>query len=793
MFAKVGKRIAGILAFTTVSVVSAAVGLYLTTGYWLDEKLVLRLAPLDSIVHFESTDFSLRVHNSGFLGKRIEFNSAGGFCARAPDERWRVCFDRFEASTRMHWNKRLRPTIDEIGPIRIEASSLRVSPSKNPPPPKEPEAPSPPSRWIPSFASDFRLREARMTLADGRYERDDGFERIGFRLEGAPTSREDVYGLGFEASLKGTADPRIIEVSFDSTLDRNTDFRGTLKGYVGSPRRKPEARLQAGFVWNMRSATGELEGSAKFKRLAEMLPEAELTRFKIRKADDVSLETDWMAVLDLGKPIHRARSALPAPELALRVVGKANARSTRIGDDAIRFDVSIPKTRQWGFDLDAETRGTYHRADGRLDLARARVELATPRFRSVVDRLRMTQLAIPAPLNEMDGSVSLRVGQDGTIVERGGRVTLPIRVSTDLSSPNQKFITSTEGAFSFPDRSSSNERMKLELLAKLARVDLYAPNLNPVSPAPAFRLDSRIVRGTPSEGGSAKKPKAKPRSKPPAPAVPATDAESMTLAQSSAIRAAASGSNASVSAPMPAPAETKPVEAGGLDLDLRVETGDPMIIRYRLFHPYAAFNGGLRVMTGKPVELRADLEPMDVEYFSRRARVERLAFSLAKDGSPVLSSRLTIVKDTYHLHADIYEAGGSTSITLSSDPPLSDEDIISLVLFNDLARDLDTNLDGSVRDTQSAISQRAIGFLSFFVLASTPVDSVAYDPATKMYSARVSLPGGVSATVGSDWQKSQEVGFRKRIGGKWSISATTRTDSEGETRQESLLEWFNRY
>jgi hypothetical protein len=58
----------------------------------------------------------------------------------------------------------------------------------------------------------------------------------------------------------------------------------------------------------------------------------------------------------------------------------------------------------------------------------------------------------------------------------------------------------------------------------------------------------------------------------------------------------------------------------------------------------------------------------------------------------------------------------------------------------------------------------------------------------------VKLANGLTATVGTDWDKTQEVALRKRLGKNFVLSTILQSDPEtnSETRK-TLIEWFKRF
>ena len=92
------------------------------------------------------------------------------------------------------------------------------------------------------------------------------------------------------------------------------------------------------------------------------------------------------------------------------------------------------------------------------------------------------------------------------------------------------------------------------------------------------------------------------------------------------------------------------------------------------------------------------------------------------------------------------------------------------------------------------MTNRALGILSIFALSSTPVEAVNFNPASRVYSARVKLASGLTATVGTDWEKAQEVALRKRLGNSFVLSTIFQTDPDTNSETtKTLLEWFRRF
>ena len=74
---------------------------------------------------------------------------------------------------------------------------------------------------------------------------------------------------------------------------------------------------------------------------------------------------------------------------------------------------------------------------------------------------------------------------------------------------------------------------------------------------------------------------------------------------------------------------------------------------------------------------------------------------------------------------------------------------------------------GSVGALSAAFADRAVALASLYLFASTPIQRVGYNPATKKASARIKLGSGTSLLVGGN-ENQAEAGIRRRLGhGEW--------------------------
>jgi autotransporter translocation and assembly factor TamB len=131
-------------------------------------------------------------------------------------------------------------------------------------------------------------------------------------------------------------------------------------------------------------------------------------------------------------------------------------------------------------------------------------------------------------------------------------------------------------------------------------------------------------------------------------------------------------------------------------------------------------------------------------------------------------------------------------ILLKSDPPLPENQIIAVLIFGRPLDELDSDQTASVGSTQAAITDGAISLASLYLLASTPIQSVNYDPSSGAVSAKVRLGDGMSLNLGRSTQEST-IGIRKRIGRYWTLETDFSNSAPYGKVGSAYLEWSHRY
>ena len=139
---------------------------------------------------------------------------------------------------------------------------------------------------------------------------------------------------------------------------------------------------------------------------------------------------------------------------------------------------------------------------------------------------------------------------------------------------------------------------------------------------------------------------------------------------------------------------------------------------------------------------------------------------------------------------------GSTAkpaVSFESDPPMTQNEIVALVLYGKSPNELDSDQKASAGNATAAMTNGAFGLASLYLFASTPVDSVGYDAATQSYQVKFKLPGGATLAVGSNLQESRTLSLRKRLARHWELQTEAARASGERGAITTFLQWFERY
>ncbi|KHD87585.1 MAG: hypothetical protein OM95_13405 [Bdellovibrio sp. ArHS] len=220
----------------------------------------------------------------------------------------------------------------------------------------------------------------------------------------------------------------------------------------------------------------------------------------------------------------------------------------------------------------------------------------------------------------------------------------------------------------------------------------------------------------------------------------------------------------------------------------------PVRLRTRLLEEPIPLHINYKLRDSKSLSGTVSVGKMNVEIFKKKAAVDRFILKKYPD-STVQDLDGLLIHRTSEVKIEILIVGTTEKprIELLSDPPLSRQQIISILLFNKSLQQLADEDKNTAGQLDQALLSEAFGLASLFLLSSTPIESVYFDPRTQSYTARVRLDDQTSVSLGSNFETSQQFTVRRRLGGPWSLSTELKQSDNTEDVITTLIEWFKRF
>lgn len=362
-----------------------------------------------------------------------------------------------------------------------------------------------------------------------------------------------------------------------------------------------------------------------------------------------------------------------------------------------------------------------------------------PEFQKLVARMESTDFAIPAPFHTLAGRVAC--GTQGKILNFGQQIDIPLQCSTALRSSVQALAMEVSGSI----QTWLNRKPKLKLDVLFKDVAFELPQMRIEDPIPQFAPDARMKAELAEE----------PQKKIAEQTLPLELELSLKTEKSALLK-----THVLKGAPVP------------FDVDLKV-TGDKALLSGQI-----------------------EIKNYELNFLKRKALVDHITIRLDPAiESPELDGLFVFKETDFRIDLILKGSVDRPFYYLESDPPRSPTQLLSMLMYGGDADALDTEGQRSVEETRAAMVDGALGLMSMYYLASTPIDSVGYNPYTGVFRARVKLAKGLTLAVGSDLGgANQSVGIRKRLSENWSFETTAETDEEtNESKGVALFKWGRRY
>jgi hypothetical protein len=637
-----------------------------------------------------------------------------------------------------------------------------------------------PGMGLPPWLDVVDVGRVRIAFEEATIAAERWVSRVALLLQAAPEGRGVRWELEAQSRTRGNDAGEVVA---DARV-RLTSLAGPWFGPYTAKAFVQAREKSTGTATVSLAGTPTVEGTSDFRgSLTATLPSkmrvratfalaVSPQRIQFSPTGTVEFPTGPLARVEVARcPTTLARPMAELPK-RLRCEGVFRARDPRERWDGQSWRLDASPTRwELAFDDLAGVRDATARAVATLDAATdvplterrivASVEARIGDYAALARKLYPGDLSIPQPFASLAGDVRLRADWTGSLHEITRSSTVLVWSATSaLASPRQRFRTSSKGLFRLGGERGRNE-LEAEVVLEDVALDLPEMNL-----APIRLLPDRRIR--PFEA---------------------------------------------------AVAEAEP----GLRYRITVRTpeGNPIKLRSNLAQGLVPIAMNLLLTDDAGPRGSITVLSFPVEFFRRRGELERLkvAFS-ARGGNPVIDGTFRVRYAEYVITLKAIGPASKPTFEASSEPPLPERDVWAALLFG---RKLETGSDGeqaprepalsvapqagspfasrlSTEDARSASEMQAaavdggLSLATMYLLASTPVESVSYNPASGEVRAAVRLADGAALTVGSDLRTSGSVGFRYRLGNNWYVT-TTLEDAFDFTnaRLGTRLEWTRRY
>jgi hypothetical protein len=364
----------------------------------------------------------------------------------------------------------------------------------------------------------------------------------------------------------------------------------------------------------------------------------------------------------------------------------------------------------------------------------AKIQTKVAQFEKIVPLLEQTPWAVPAPLNQLKGELELNTQTRADT--RLHKVQTVFDATSLLASGDQSLHFTTQGSLDWFTAGNATDAL-LTADVEFQDTQLSLPRLDPVN-MPRLFPDPRIVY---------------PRSK----------------SQSSFVFRD--------------------------KVTIRTASGKPLLLRTNQYGALIPLELNLVHSTEDGLVGNLHTPPFQMEILRRQARVKSIDIHYPREGAAELNSTVEFHYQDFDLTLSAFGKLDSPRYAISSTPPLSENSAWSLLIFGRPLEELSSGQGESLVNARAAITGGAVSALSMYLLASTPVESVGYDPTRGKFMATVRLLEGTSLRIEGVKEGVSSLGIRKRLGRDWVLNTTIERSSPLEDKRSvsTFLDWSFAY
>ncbi len=363
-------------------------------------------------------------------------------------------------------------------------------------------------------------------------------------------------------------------------------------------------------------------------------------------------------------------------------------------------------------------------------LAFAHAELAIPDLSAFLNRLPEGIRELPVPLNAMNGPVLLKLRPSGTDATKDS-LKLEALLTVELQGEGQQLFFEALADKKISLSSADFKGGPLNIFLNVKKMKLKLPRLSLREPVPRLFHDKRIHKS------SARKEIAKSKSP--------------------------------------------------FEWTINLKNEDPIFIKTSLWDMNFKFMTNLKLGPTGVQKGYVRLLPFKNEILRRPIEVKSLQIRWPPKSLPHLEGRVEFPLPEYRIRLDVEGLLKDPQVVLTSTPPLSHDDIYSVLLFGRPMNGLDAEGRMGMDRVKNSLTQGLLSLSTLYLLAGTRVESIGYDVAESEISAQFSLDKNYSLRVGTQIDRSgaNSLALRRALGKGWFIESKAQDAGSAAEAQDT--------
>jgi hypothetical protein len=223
-----------------------------------------------------------------------------------------------------------------------------------------------------------------------------------------------------------------------------------------------------------------------------------------------------------------------------------------------------------------------------------------------------------------------------------------------------------------------------------------------------------------------------------------------------------------------------------IDLSMNLEAlGDKALqVRTNLLDEILRLNFDLEIREGELKDGFIQVLPLKTIVFKRPIQVSSLKILFEYPLDPVINATIVFPLPEYKITLNLEGPLSNPRHSFTSEPPLPQNDIYSVLLFGRPMSDLAADDKAAASRTNQLLSQGILSLSVLYFFAGSPVEYIGYDPETRGATAQIGLGSKSSVRVGRGAGGSTSTSVRRSLGKGWYLDTSVQNNSGIDTSRD---------